>query len=157
MKLSEAATLARNLITAHGFPHVKFAFNRRKNALGVCRYSAATRQAVSIELSEHWVPHLSESEVRDTILHEIAHAMTPGAHHGPEWKAAARKVGANPKRTAEDVPQDVQQRIVALSAKYRASCTKCDNVIYFNRMGKKWKQGAYVCGRCRGKLRVTHN
>ncbi len=40
-------------------------------------------------------------QVRDTVLHEIAHAIAgPEAGHGPLWKATARRIGATPRARA---------------------------------------------------------
>jgi SprT-like family len=38
----------------------------------------------------------SDEEVRDTILHEVAHALAGPANtgHGPKWREMARRVGA---------------------------------------------------------------
>ena len=42
-------------------------------------------------------------EVKDTILHEIAHALAVArAGHGPAWKTVARRIGATPKAHAEE-------------------------------------------------------
>ncbi len=46
--------------------------------------------------------------MRDTLLHEIAHALAGHrAGHGPVWRKIAREVGAKPKRCyrAEEVQQ----------------------------------------------------
>ena len=43
------------------------------------------------------MPLMSEAEVLDTIRHEIAHAKTPDAGHGPMWKLAAIAIGARPE------------------------------------------------------------
>lgn len=156
MKLSAAEHLAHTLIVQHGFDEdLEFGFNNRKNALGICkiRYGKAYR----IELSKIWTEALTEDEVRDTLLHEIAHAMTPLDGHGAKWRAAARLVGANPKRTAEEVPLEVQRRVNKMHAKYRAECFSCENVVYFNRMTKNWRSRAYVCGTCRNPFHIASN
>jgi len=162
MERAKAATLARQLMNEHGFGHLSFRFNRRKNALGVCgiKYRGTyMAEPVYIELSEVWVPHLSEAEVRDTILHEIAHAMTPDAKqpHGASWRLAARRIGANPTRTAESVPQEVKERVQQATFKYIAVCANNSNPghfhYYFNRLGKRWRQrGYYRCPKCGGSL-----
>jgi len=153
--MNKARDLAIDLMNQNGLDDVKFKFNRRKNALGICRYRNG--KAVSIELSSYWTEHLEEEHVKDTILHEIAHALTPGDHHGSKWKAVAQKIGANPTRTAEEVPKEIQKKVAKIHAKYRAECTSCDNIVYFNRMGKTWQRGGYVCGACRSPLEVHSN
>ena len=162
MEKGKAATLARQLMEEHGYGYLLFGFNRRKKSLGVCfiKYRgthAATPEG--IELSEVWVPYLSEAEVRDTILHEIAHAMTPDAKypHGTSWKLAAQRIGANPNRTAESVPKEVMERVQRETFKYIAVCTNNSNPkhfhYYFNRLGKRWRQrGYYRCPKCGGSL-----
>lgn len=73
-----------------------FKWNTRKRAYGLCSYRDKT-----IQLSKPLTAHMTEAEVKDTILHEIAHALVgPGHGHGKVWKAMARKIGANPQATA---------------------------------------------------------
>ena len=56
--------------------------------------------------SSQWIKHRVDvhgeksggAEIRDTVLHEIAHALVgPEARHGPEWKAIAKRLGATPR------------------------------------------------------------
>jgi predicted SprT family Zn-dependent metalloprotease len=62
---------------------------------------------------------LPEDEIRDVILHEIAHALAGHkAGHGPVWKAAARKVGAKPSRCAAPSARP--------PAPIEGRCPKCD-------------------------------
>lgn len=65
-----------------------FAWNRRKRAFGTCFYSKK-----QIQLSRILTFAETEEGVKQTILHEIAHAFTPGAKHGPEWKRVAEQIG----------------------------------------------------------------
>jgi predicted SprT family Zn-dependent metalloprotease len=62
-----------------------------KSTHGRCSHGSKT-----IMLNFHWVRKNDEEFVLDTILHEIAHALTPGAKHGPAWKAKAKELGARP-------------------------------------------------------------
>jgi hypothetical protein len=50
--------------------------------LGQCDYEKKT-----IFLARGHVLHRSPAEVKDTILHEIAHALEPGDGHGSRWQA----------------------------------------------------------------------
>jgi predicted SprT family Zn-dependent metalloprotease len=68
--------------------------DRAKGRAGICHYSR--RQ---IGLSGPLTALHSEAEVRDTILHEVAHALAgPAAKHGPRWKAVARRIGCSGER-----------------------------------------------------------
>src|SRR5262245_51513217 len=92
------AAEARRLMDLHGLSDWSFAYNRRKRRLGLCYYPRKR-----LELSVHLVARNGDAEVRDTILHEIAHALTgPGHGHDAAWKAACVRVGARPERLAHE-------------------------------------------------------
>lgn len=75
----------------------QFVINPRpKSRLGACKYDKKV-----IEISEHWIGLETIEKMKDTILHEIAHALTQGDHHGARWKAKCLEIGANPARTHE--------------------------------------------------------
>lgn len=60
------------------------------------RYAARTLYTKKvIELSTRWLGEKSttDSVITDCILHEIAHALTPGDGHGKKWKALHKKLG----------------------------------------------------------------
>ncbi len=103
MNLNAASVLAQSLLAEHALHDWTFAFNRRKRAFGLCDFQKRTiyLSAVLAELN-------GEAEVRDTLLHEIAHALAGhGAGHGPAWREVADSVGAKPRRCyrADEVKQ----------------------------------------------------
>ncbi len=67
-------------------------FNASRKSCGRC-----IEARMRIELSTYYVEHNSLELVRDTILHEIAHALV-GANHGHDevWKAKCLEIGAVP-------------------------------------------------------------
>lgn len=78
-----------------------FRWDHARCRLGSCRYDRK-----QITLSRYFVacnPHLDD-QARDTILHEIAHAlawMNSGERgHGRAWKAWCLQVGAMPRASA---------------------------------------------------------
>ena len=74
-----------------------FKWNNRKTAFGVCNYRDQT-----IQLSKFLTQSQPESEVLDTIRHEIAHALSgSGNGHNHIWKRYCRLVGSNGKRTSK--------------------------------------------------------
>ncbi len=94
MDFDDAANLAKSLMAEHKLRRWVFVFNRGKRTLGMCDF---TRKR--IELSMYFVTHNDEAAVRDTVLHEIAHALAgEKAGHGPKWKAVCKRIGAIPKR-----------------------------------------------------------
>ena len=156
MTNTEAVELAQKLIAQHGL-ELEITTSNAKKALGRCFFRNG--RPVRIDLSSYWTNRLPESEVRDTILHEIAHALAGvKAGHGPEWKAAAVKVGANPKRLV-DLPEELMNKIRSEISNYIAVCrnSQCKNEVYFDRMTKNWKYGHYVCPKCHSGFTVYSN
>lgn len=134
MTLADARALAEELIALHGLADWSFGFDRARRRLGSCR-PAQRRITLSAPLTR-----LNRADVvRDTILHEIAHALTPGDGHGRAWRAACRRVGARPERCAAD------GKVVLPPAPYALVCDRCGaRYARFRRT-----RGRYVCGRCR--------
>jgi len=101
MTQKEAEKLALGLMSEHNlnWPAWGFRMTRHKLLLGRCvhnRYNGGT-----IELSKNYL-HLSYEEIRDTLLHEIAHALCgPGEGHGAAWKRMCIKIGAKPNPRAD--------------------------------------------------------
>lgn len=89
-----------------------FIFSNGKTVIGHCHFFKK-----EIAFSKHYV-NIEEAEVKDTILHEIAHALAGGrAGHGKEWKRACQIVGANPKRRKAFDKQIVKPSWVAVYKK----------------------------------------
>lgn len=99
MDLTTARRLARDLMTRHGLSGWRLVFDNAKTRAGVCRYDRE-----EIGLSRPLVLLHDEEQVRDTVLHEIAHALT-GPRHGHDrvWRATARRIGCSGERC---VPAD---------------------------------------------------
>lgn len=155
MKITDALSLARSLVNQHGFDDIHVTTSKTKNALGRCFFQFG--KPVRIDLSSYWVNHLDEHEIRDTILHEIAHAIAGHkAGHGAQWKAVARQIGANPNRLA-DLPKDISEKFNEQHSNYVAICNNCDKHVYFNRLGKNWRHGVYRCAKCKGQFAVYNN
>lgn len=96
-----------------------FRWNRRTHAAGLCNYAKRT-----IELSAVLTPHRKDSDILDTLLHEVAHAMAgPWAGHGPQWKAQARALGARPAACIADTA--AMAPVIAASRRYVARCDRC--------------------------------
>lgn len=132
MTLGRARQLAIRLMKQHKlWPAWSFRFDRSKVRFGRCSYSTK-----EISLSQHLVELNDEEEVRETILHEIAHALAPrGAGHNAAWRAVARSIGCNAKRCYGD-------EVVRPQPKYKGTCPGCKRVIYRHRRTR------IACGRC---------
>ena len=106
MDLTTARTLATELMTQHGLTAQRwsFRFDRAQKRLGLCTYRTRT-----ISVGEVYAAAADEADVRDTILHEIAHALVGSSHgHGPVWKAKARELGCTPKSTGRNAAAEAE-------------------------------------------------
>jgi predicted SprT family Zn-dependent metalloprotease len=91
---SEARALATRLMREHGLPDWRLVFDNARTRAGVCR--AGRRE---IGLSRVLTELHTDAEVRDTILHEIAHALVGPDHgHDAVWRAKAREIGCSGER-----------------------------------------------------------
>jgi predicted SprT family Zn-dependent metalloprotease len=95
MNNQEIIKYAKEKLKQHNLNDWSFKFSHGKTTLGVCRYNKK-----EINFSKHFT-NISPEKIKDTILHEIAHALTPGSGHGLLWQAACRRIGAKPERTAK--------------------------------------------------------
>jgi len=138
MDVHATRKLALQLMRAHGLDDWTFGFNRRKRSLGLCYY-----QRKRIELSVHFVVANDAAEVRDTLLHEIAHAMAgQAAGHGPRWKAICEKIGARPQR--------LDVHAVMPRGKWHATCPGCGK--RFTRHRRPQRDRDYACVQCGPQL-----
>lgn len=113
---ARAAAIFEDLMEDHGLIKEgwRFNFDRATSRVGYCDYSKK-----SIQLSRPLLRALTVEQVRQTALHEIAHAKTPGAGHGRRWAAHARAIGYVGKRCAEqtEAVRQVQEEKRARSTK----------------------------------------
>lgn len=141
MTINQAITLAYSIIKNHSeLKGWTVTFNNRKRAFGVCNYSK-----LQIELSSILVPVMTDEAILDTIIHEIAHALTRGHNHDRVWQAKCIELGGNGQRCGgPDKYKDgkVGQLIIQEKlAKYTLSCPCCDNKSHKNRKPTK----SYSC------------
>jgi predicted SprT family Zn-dependent metalloprotease len=130
----QAADLAAAMLAAHGLGDWSFRFNRSKLNMGLCRYGLRR-----VELSAHFVEGNSEEAVRDTLLHEIAHALAGrSAGHGPLWKAMCRRVGARPERLSFEAVMPL--------GRWRAVCGGCGELHHRHRRPKR--MAGWWCCHC---------
>jgi predicted SprT family Zn-dependent metalloprotease len=94
VQLTDAATLGRRLMDLHGLDDWSLAFDNARTRAGVCRVAGK-----ELALSRPLTRLHTEPEVRDTILHEIAHALVGPEHgHDTVWRAEAVRIGCSGNR-----------------------------------------------------------
>ena len=140
MDLVQARRLARGLMNEHGLSDWRLMFDHAKRRFGACHYSKRM-----ITLSRVLTLLNDERQVRDTVLHEIAHALTPGDVHGERWRKKCQEIGAAPVRCYRDEEVVAPERA---AAKYLWGCAACDWWVERRRVNRR----VFVCSTCRGKL-----
>ena len=111
MDVMAAYVMGRQLMEQHALDDWTLVLDRAKTRAGACR--PARRE---IALSAPLTRLHDEAEVRDTLLHEIAHALV-GARHGHDavWQAKALEIGCSGQRcTSIDAP--------TVEGAWRATC-----------------------------------
>jgi predicted SprT family Zn-dependent metalloprotease len=137
MDLFKAQTLAKQLIEQHGLKQHGwiFAFDNARRRFGCCNYRSRR-----ITLSKHLVELNDEYKVKNTILHEIAHALTPGHHHDWVWKRKALEIGCDGNRCYSG-------KVVSTpESKYIAVCKGCNHTHKKHRKPTRTSS----CGTCSG-------
>ena len=144
MNTREAHNLALKLMAEHGllsptqgFRELTdapwtFEWSNAKRAFGSCSYRTNT-----ITLSKPLTRLNDELAVTDTILHEIAHALTgPNKGHGREWQLMCIKVGAKPNRCAG-------ADTVTPKYKYLLECPACLMTWGRHRVASRIRRGGF--------------
>jgi predicted SprT family Zn-dependent metalloprotease len=120
MDATYAETTARELMFQHGLHNWQFEFDHAVVRFGRCSHSRRT-----ISLSRELVQLNTEAQVRDTILHEIAHALVgPGHGHGRVWKLRAASIGAKPERCYDQSVVPVPRAM-----EWTGTCQSCGKVL----------------------------
>ena len=91
---AEALNLAADLMKEHGLSDWRIKLDHARRRAGQCDYNKK-----EISLSRHYVRYAEMDHIRDTILHEIAHALV-GPNHGHDavWRQQARAIGCTATR-----------------------------------------------------------
>ena len=136
----DAREMAHELMRRHGLAGWQFRFDHARRRFGSCRYEPRL-----ITLSRPLTILNGPEQVRDTLLHEIAHALTPGDGHGAKWKARCRELGAKPVRCYGD---DAVVSPPRAAARYRLGCLACAWWVERRRLTR----AKLICRKCRGTL-----
>lgn len=144
MELKRAETIAKDLIAWY-VPGYAFKFSRAVTFFGWCSW---VRREIS--LSSILVSHNNEDEVITTILHEIAHALAPGNHHGELWAAKCVELGIKPVRCYDTAGNG--RAVVTTKRPYKAICP------IHGKIGESHRRYTNrICKRCRSKIVYANN
>lgn len=132
--LDLVAEEARRLMIRHGVGGWEFSFDSARRRFGYCQYSTRT-----IQISRPLAEVNSWETIRDTVLHEIAHALVgPGHGHDQTWKEMAARVGARPERCYDS------STVVKPPGGWKATCARCGTISHRTRR----PQRRYACNKC---------
>jgi predicted SprT family Zn-dependent metalloprotease len=136
MKVSEAYDLATKLLQEHGLRQKGWVIDidNAKRRFGCCNYTQK-----EISLSRPLIEANDYAQVLDTILHEIAHALTPGHHHDEVWKAKCREIGCKDERCYSD------KDTVLIAGKYTAVCGGCGKTHSRHKRTPRGRRFACLC------------
>lgn len=119
-ELEEVRILAERLMDEHGLLKWKFKFTNAVRQYGHCAYRTKT-----IAISRNLALLNGIDRTKNTILHEIAHALAgPGTGHGPLWKVTALNIGCDGNRCYDSTT------VVAPKRKWKGECPGCKRTIY---------------------------
>lgn len=109
---------------------------RMTSFLGRCK---STRKEIHVA---KWVlDNVGSERAINTLRHEVAHALTPGDHHGMLWKEKCRELGADPLRKA-DLDDDLIPSRANRTYRWIATCTRCDTGWLYTRK-PRWNSGTH--------------
>lgn len=140
MEIAEVLALARSLMEQHGVGDWELTLDRARKRAGLTDY-ARRRISLSRALMELY----SEDEVRETVLHEIAHARVGAGHaHDAVWRAEAVRLGASGRRL---VPPEAPR----VAGRWVGTCPAGHTVTRMRRPGVPLS-----CSRCSRRFSLEH-
>lgn len=108
MDPAAAIRLARHLVAVHGLDGWQVGLDRAKSRAGCCHF-ASKLITFSLPLTRLH----TEEEVRETILHEIAHALVGPEHgHDEVWRRRAVAIGSTGARCVPDAAPRLDGHVV---------------------------------------------
>lgn len=143
MELKAAESLAIELMNQHGIINDGwyFEFDSAKKRFGSCNY-----RDKKITLSKPLTELNDEARVKNTILHEIAHALCIGEGHNKIWKAKAKEIGCDGSRCFSS------KEVATPESKYIATCSGCNHEHKRDRITKGIR---YSCQYCDSKFNTN--
>ena len=94
VSLVEIENKANELLKKHNLSSWEFAFDLAENRSGCCYYA---RKLICMSVT--YCMKATKAEILNTLLHEIAHALTgPGFGHSRAWRMVAQNIGCTAER-----------------------------------------------------------
>ena len=135
-----ALDMGQELFALHGLTDWRLVLDHARRRAGLCDYRNKT-----ISLSRHYVKAADPTHIKDTLLHEIAHALVGPKHgHDAVWRQKAREIGCTATRC---------HNLEFSEAKWLMQCPKgCFSVARHRR------KNGLVCAKCKSPVQyVAHD
>ena len=129
-----ALSLGAELCHDYGLQDWRIVLDHARRRAGQCDYNKKT-----ISLSRHYVRYAEPEHIKDTLLHEIAHALV-GPNHGHDavWRQKAREIGCTATRC---------HSLEFAKAKWQMRCPNgCFSV------SRHRRKSHMVCARCKSAV-----
>lgn len=128
----------------------------RKNVLAFYKPNTST-----VHLNDVLLNTLSETTIKQTIIHEIAHHLTPilfpnhKQAHGPEFKRIDKSLGGLERAKAPSDDYDAFQMASSTrkSTTFKYICLCQTHHITKNRHTRILNSQTYICGKCKTRLK----
>lgn len=143
---SEVISIVNNICEEHlKDVNYKIEFTNRGDYVGKC-LKKCSNPYYTLRFSEYYFNYFYDNnkleDIKDTVLHEIAHALAhvkygKGQHHNRNWKAIAKQIGCS---------ANVRCSIGMYKYKYVYECPVCHNKFY--KLRKLDKNKKYFCNKC---------
>lgn len=127
MTLENVEKRSRALMIEHGLTDWDFHYDKATRRLG-----ATWINLKRISISRKFAQTNTWPEIKETMLHEIAHALT-GEGHTKKWKQAYADIGGDTRRTYENL-----KRVGMITG----TCPKCKGKT------KRYRSSYVTCGKC---------
>jgi predicted SprT family Zn-dependent metalloprotease len=144
MTPADVRVLAESLLAEHGLTGWSVEFMDNKRLHGQCD---SVRKLIRLNRGDVFRRDLRF--VKDTILHEIAHALTPRGGHGKEWRDVAYRIGVRDpgynryglcaKLRTEPKPIDFQKKLDKAMLQAKRIATRIKRL---ETAMKKWQRRA---------------
>jgi predicted SprT family Zn-dependent metalloprotease len=135
LSIQEKQTRCFELMKQHLSNDWAFSLNMRKYNCGFC-----DRRKKLISVNYYFIKSAPLAEIEDTVLHEIAHAKTNGAHDY-SWKIMCKSLGAKPTRTTD-------VKFETPSGKWSMSCPTCGWTRDIHKLTRNRRYNC-ICSKCR--------
>lgn len=138
--MTDWAKYCDDLLADNGLTGWRTEISRGRRTIGMCMYNTKT-----IKLSKYHLEKDDDVYIKDTIIHEVAHALNPDDKHGPSWRKTARALGGTgdqytkhsdyPSKWATMCANGHESKMFRWNQKSIYNC-KCGSLMYIRRSDK---------------------